>query len=957
MLRKLLFLLIPCTVFSQLSSVKNYYHDEGLYCKAVYNLGQDKDGIIWIGTDNGLYSFDGKTFVLHDGSLQLKDTEILGNISLDDEIFVVPLNKNFAYLKDGKFITKKENSALGKIKINGTINIIHDSISKKNVISSNHLSNYIYTYKKGVVEEVILKDSCRVIKYHDDVVYLFNATNEVFTLDIESRVYTKIQNVYIPTEQVQNIFFGDNSAAFILKDEVYIYKIRNNSSLVFDHKLAVSKTVRRVHFNANDNLWLVYAGGGITHYDIHFRQKTEIFNKLIINNFFVDKNQNVWFSTKNRGLFFWSKFKFKIFLKNRISSTGDKNILSINGFKDTIYYGLNVLKAGVINPVEQKEFVLENSDEIEGIISIHVSKDRMFFATKDNIYVYTNQLRIIKKIPGFGSLKKLSDFDKNTIIVSASGASYLLDKETLEINEFFTKRSYAAVPIDEENAFICSSLGLFKVNVRTHEYTPLISDYNFLSGSKASNTCYGFATNAGGIFIVNDDDIQQLTKKNGLLGNSISKVIFETPYVLWAIGNRGVNRIVFDTDYKAYKIASFTQADGIPLATINDFYLHKEFMYLATSKGLEVLNIDDLLHQKEKEKNTKLVLNHIRYRDTTFYTTNIKIPYSKNSIRVNVSYPDYNSYGNTTLKYKLANQENYTTTKASDIILSSLQPGKHELQIYGLNSSNISSEKQLIIVIDIIPMFWQTWWFKILLLTLLITLIYTIIFRIYISRKKRKQEKIQIEKKLTELEVEVIKSQMNPHFISNCLNAIKLLNYKKDYSNSQLYIDRFNRMLRFNLAYSNNTFVTIKEEVTYLKDYLELEKLRFKELFEYKISALDSKMATHKIPSFLIQPFVENAIKHAFVETATQQGNIRITFNALDEETIEISIEDDGVGIGNLSKLDRKKESKGIALIRKRIELYRQIFNIFIKLSITDLEEGTQKGTKIQLKITNKHAI
>lgn len=957
MKRLLLFLIIPFSLCAQLSGIKNYYHDEGLHCKAVYNLTQDQDGIIWVGTDNGVYSFDGKTFVLHDGSNKLKDTEILCNISIDDEILVVTLNKKSAYLKEGKFITKKENPALGKIIFKNTVSMSYDAITEKIALSNNDPYKQLYIYKKGVIEPVTLNDPSRVIKYHNDIVYLFNKKNEIFKLVLKNHIYTKMYIEQIPNVLIQNVFFGKNYATIIFKDEVYFYKIENDSSLLFLHKLVVSKTVRSVHFNPDGDLFLIYSDGGITRYDIFSKRKTEIFNDFIINDFFIDKDQNVWFSTRNHGLFFWSKFKFQNFLKKSLNNTEGKNILSIHGYKNTIYYGTNILKAGVINPTELKEFPLENSDKLKGIISTHISEDRLFFATNTDMYAYDHQMQFIEKVSEFGSLKRISNFDENHIIATTSSASLLVDRESFLFTEFFSERSYDAVPIDEKNVFICSGQGLFKVNLANCDYTQLISDYIFFSGSKASNNCYGFATNAGGIFIINNDNIQQLTKENGLLSNSITKVLFETPHVLWSIGNRGVNRIVFKNNYKTYTIDTFTEVDGIPLATLNDFYLHNGFMYLATSKGLEPINTNDLIAQKQLKKSTKLVLNHIHYRDTTFYNTDIEIPYSKSSIDINVSYPDYNSYGNTKLKYKLFNQDNYSYTEASNIILSSLQPGKHELEIYGLNSSNTLSQEKLIIRMNVIPMFWQTWWFKMLAFVLLTTLAYTTLIGMYIRRKKRNQEKIQTKKKLTDLEVEVMKSQMNPHFISNCLNSIKLLNYKKDYTNSQLYIDRFNRMLRFNLAYSNNTFVTIKEEINYLNDYLELEKLRFRELFDYKITPVHPKIENLKIPSFLIQPFVENAIKHAFVETPSLKGNININFKTHNDETIEITIQDDGIGIGNLSKITQKKQSKGIDLIHKRIELYQQIFKIFITLSFVDLIEKNEKGTKVQLKINNTHAI
>lgn len=131
-----------------------------------------------------------------------------------------------------------------------------------------------------------------------------------------------------------------------------------------------------------------------------------------------------------------------------------------------------------------------------------------------------------------------------------------------------------------------------------------------------------------------------------------------------------------------------------------------------------------------------------------------------------------------------------------------------------------------------------------------------------------------------------------------------------------------------------------------------MEKLRLKEQFDYKINISEEIDPNWHIPSLLVQPFVENAIKHGISGLKNRKGNIEISFS-YENPTLCISIEDNGVGFPDKSELTKKVNSFGVKLSQKRIDTFKQLFNTNIILEINNLSEKKEtQGTEIKLFIT-----
>jgi hypothetical protein len=222
---------------------------------------------------------------------------------------------------------------------------------------------------------------------------------------------------------------------------------------------------------------------------------------------------------------------------------------------------------------------------------------------------------------------------------------------------------------------------------------------------------------------------------------------------------------------------------------------------------------------------------------------------------------------------------------------------------------------------------------------------------------KRQREQFELKNRINELEMRVIKAQMNPHFISNCLAAIQELIYNREVEKAGQYIAKFSFFIRQILNYSDQTYITLKQEIEVINLNIELEQLRFKDNFDFILNVADG-IATDQIivPSLISQPFIENAIWHGLLPLKDRRRPRLTVSIRIADGLLFIEIEDNGVGrnTGNNTKGDRI--SKGTRLAMDKLESINKLTNTTIhKLEILDLKDENQTpcGTRIIIQLLN----
>ena len=222
--------------------------------------------------------------------------------------------------------------------------------------------------------------------------------------------------------------------------------------------------------------------------------------------------------------------------------------------------------------------------------------------------------------------------------------------------------------------------------------------------------------------------------------------------------------------------------------------------------------------------------------------------------------------------------------------------------------------------------------------------------------QKIKQVATEFEQKIAETEMTALRAQMNPHFIFNCLNSIKLYTLENDSKTASEYLTIFSQLIRMVLENSRSEKVTLEKELETLRLYIELEAMRFKEKVKYNITvAPEIDLQYIEIPPLLIQPYVENAIWHGLMHKQNG-GTINIQVTQTAEHTLMIEIADDGIGrekaVELKSKSATRQKSFGLNMTAERVRIINQLYQIDATIKITDLKDNDNNATGTIVNIT-----
>ena len=238
-------------------------------------------------------------------------------------------------------------------------------------------------------------------------------------------------------------------------------------------------------------------------------------------------------------------------------------------------------------------------------------------------------------------------------------------------------------------------------------------------------------------------------------------------------------------------------------------------------------------------------------------------------------------------------------------------------------------------------------------------LLFVILFFFFMKWRVRKRLRTEEQqRRLRELELTAIRSQMNPHFLFNCLNSVQNLVQQNKGREAHLYLADFAGLIRKVLQNSEKEEVSLAEELETVEQYLRLEKLRFD--FDFQITTGEG-IDPHNtpVPSMLLQPFAENAVIHGLqhkegsrilkIEVSREQTRLAAENRLAHTSSILISIEDNGIGRAAAQKLATGKNGKGSKLMQERLQILQEKQGEKYRLQITDLTENGATGTRVEI--------
>lgn len=229
----------------------------------------------------------------------------------------------------------------------------------------------------------------------------------------------------------------------------------------------------------------------------------------------------------------------------------------------------------------------------------------------------------------------------------------------------------------------------------------------------------------------------------------------------------------------------------------------------------------------------------------------------------------------------------------------------------------------------------------------------------YLEMEKQREKEIKMEftQKLNEMETLALRSQMNPHFLFNSMNAIKHLMMIDRSEDAIYYLNDFSVLLRNVLQNSQKHTISVGEELEVLRLYLSMEKIRLGEEFNFELNVPDSDVLDeYCIPGLILQPIAENAIWHGLIPSGKKEKKLQIRFDL--HPTLVISIQDNGIGreksLKNKEDQFNLYDSMGLKIIRDRLALFNHAHEMKIEMQIEDLEENEEpSGTLVTFTYIN----
>ena len=541
-------------------------------------------------------------------------------------------------------------------------------------------------------------------------------------------------------------------------------------------------------------------------------------------------------------------------------------------------------------------------------------------------------------------IKSLSKINDKTILVGTSNYAVTMNVDDLKIIDTIYNQRCTAVEFFNKDFYIGTQNGLYVNKKRLDFLNERVTAITF-----SKDSIVWIATNSSGIFgLKNKKVLYHLTENNGLTSNNV-KSLFADSTNIWVGTFSGLNKV----NRKTFSIIKYTMDDGLPSNIINSIYVDKNSIWLGTNLGL--VNFDENKIDKTSFCNIDLV--KIKNADTSLNTQKIELAYNQNNISFEHTGISFKSEKAVVFFYKMEGiDSSWIETSSRIVSYPSIPSGNYTFKIYAINKLGVKSPILSYPILVKKP-FWEETYFKIVTSILFLILI-AITVNYFLSRiKKRNAEKTRYLNELHFAKQMALQTQMNPHFIFNCLNNIQRFIFKNDIENTNKYLTEFATLIRTTLENADKLLINLSDEINYLKMYLEMENLRFDNKLHFECIVDENvDVQNIEIPTMLLQPFIENSIKHGILNLKDRAGLIKLEF-FIENNFLNCKIIDNGIGRKEsaILKLNEKLlfESKGIEITTRRIQMFNFNKKQEIKLEIKDLYDAYENaiGTEVHLQI------
>lgn len=941
----------------------------GLPAAECYNVLQDSKGYIWICTEAGLCRYNGNDLEVFDKNKGLPERNIYASLEAEDGTlwFLTSKNRILQYknnlLTEAPF-SKSYQSKTKPLEISYAINQYATNELLVNTYSSTFKINLV----SNTVSRIERKDSTYQVAFekingqllpqnglaasvqnkarpnnNGKITMLLRENGQERLMEIPATHSNNIYLRYLTCKAGNSFYFCIDNKIFAITDGMEIQATTLKSRII------------SLYCDKYNGLWAGTFKNGVTYFAAGTRSKPiSLLGDFSVSGICEDHEGNTWFSTLEKGVFICRN-------KNVISFTNipqlDRPVEMLKTADGIPYASAGLDKMVDLNTLQIKKFSF-NAGTQNPITDFLRSGDQWIITCKTAGLFLNSELKRVGKL----SIKSLTNSGFYKVVPGQGGQVFMLGYSFFSAIESGICRIIAEVPskavdacyIGDSNFLIGCTDGLYAFHTGD-KAVQKIAGINKLVNKifRAADQSVWIATKEEGLYQFRDNKLTLVSNQFGLHTDVFYDIAEDKQGNLWLGTNTGLAKI--PAGMRKGNAMLYTTSTGLPANEVFKVAVTDQYVFISTVEGISRMPVAT---DSSKKDQPPIYLHSCKVNgmNSNESINGTAFAYNKNNFEFDFNVLSFDFENKAGLLYNINDSSaGFTFVKGTSLKLDNLEPGAYQLIIYGVSASGIKSAEPVVLNFSIKKPFWKTWLF----ITVAAILAGACIFFLFSNRirhiQKKAEEKTKLNKMIADSQLFALQAQMNPHFIFNSINSIQHFILEKREKDAYSYLAKFSRLIRTVLNNSEKLYIALYEEIDTLKNYIELEQLRFENKFDYEL-VMGAGINEQELflPPMLVQPYVENAIWHGLLNLGTdRKGKLWLHF-ALQDDLLKITIQDNGIGRQRASLIKKENVYTPVAmnLTEKRLQVVHTIWgNAAIKVTVKDLYDEAQQPTGTSVEI------
>jgi two-component sensor histidine kinase len=932
----------------------HYSMEDGLPGNTVYEIYRDSKGMLWFATNKGVAKYNGVSFEVFTTYSGLPDNEVFFfQEDFHGRLWLATYSGELCYYKDDSFYTSRNAPFLKKQLKSSFIKQI--SVEKDSSITIVYNDGESFTNVKGNKCHVVyISHSFNNQKIYFDLKHVKKLSENLYKVNCWDKVMYvtekgKILNAAADkSEQYLSYLFCQNRQHLVNRDEVYsidgtpLKKL--SGSRLLDSLGANPGRITRVFFNDSNSF--IATDNGLV-----INDTLELFLGKKVSCVTQDRLGNYWVSTLGSGVYNFNQ----AFLSQRVCNhayneklsyvyarnghlfftTATNNLYHLETGMPKCIFNYSIYKRGTFDHFFESGYLMDTNFRYYSIFNEdHLVIDNVLSA-RATVKRYASNFAT----PGVKNLFLVDNFLYLQDIKTMGRLDLLTSEVTGQLSESYRPLVDAYAPIrifssaqaPDKAVWYSTIYNVFRLKDGKTKPQKEFRNISFRSFNFCGNYLVGY-THGNKLLVCN------------LLDSTIIDMVPDQNCIWDKVYTLDSNHMLLSTN-NLYRIVALYPSAGQPRYTVhaveNTFVpLYCDAIcsdgnvcHFFKNGSITSVDVKSLLLRPDPPL---LYFTVIKTGKASYpITDDMQMSFS-NSKSISIAYATVSFSGkNVSCQYSLSKDgHEYWRNITGDINLLHPSPGDYVLKIRGKSISSDYS-KPVAFMLHVARPFWATWWFMLLTVIALVALTRWAVNKLIAKSVGKKEKQHQQEVKFMKSEYKALNALMNPHFIFNTLNNVQSLFNNNDKQSANEYLRVFSDLIRQNMHNVSRELIPLQKEMELVNNYLRLEKLRFEDKMNYSIevdNAID--LSCIMIPPLLIQPLVENSIKHGILPLEDRDGLINIHIYERDH-FLYIEVRDNGVGLQPTNKEGSLHESFGLENIKKRIEQLSIIQNKKVTLEIS----------------------